>query len=118
LLSSIAALLAIQARVRKPLDADAVTNLDRTFAGVFTNGNDLSYTFVPTNKRCIGVKWPIIFAGMQIRMADSSAGQFDEAFARGKLRRLLDWMILPYFKGSSVIRHDCGSLCLWNVRHE
>jgi hypothetical protein len=118
LLASIAALLAVQARVCKPLNAYAITNLHGTFDGVLANSNNLPYTFMPANKRHFGIKRPIIITGVQVRVADPSTEQFDEAFAWSELRRLLDRIIPLDFESSSMRWHDCGDLCRWNARHD
>jgi len=51
LLQAFAALLALETRVREPLDADSIANLDWRVDGVRPNSGDLANAFVPTDER-------------------------------------------------------------------
>jgi hypothetical protein len=84
----------LETRVREPLDADSVANLDRTVDGIRANGNDLANTFVATDEWELVRKRPVAQAGMQVGVAHAGAAHLDETLPRCELLWLLHRMVI------------------------
>jgi len=64
LLSPTTALLTVQARIRKPFNANTISDLYGRVGGILAYGNNFPYAFVSANKRHLGINWPVVFAGV------------------------------------------------------
>ena len=108
LLESLPAVLAVEARVREPLDADAVTELHGRCLGVCADGDDDTDTLecdvqkslenaeqtnaylVSTDEWGLGWDGPVTLGCVEICVADTGAVELDEALSGRELRGLGD----------------------------
>jgi hypothetical protein len=84
----------LETRVREPLDADSVANLDRAVDRVSTNSNDLANTFVATDERELVRKRPVAKAGVQVGVTHAGAVHLDETLSRCEFLWLLHRMVI------------------------
>jgi hypothetical protein len=84
----------LETRVREPLDADSVTNLDGRVDGVRANSDDLANTFVATDEWELARKRPVAQAGMQVGVAHAGAVHLDETLSRFELFWLFHRMVI------------------------
>jgi hypothetical protein len=115
LLEALSALLAIQTRVRKPLDADAVTQLNGRVGSVRTNSDDIANTLVPADQGSAGRNGPVAAARVQVCVAHARAVEPDKALPGLELIGLSDRVIMPDFDGGVRCCDDGGGLCLWDL---
>ena len=128
LLKALAAELALAARVREPLDPDAVAKLDGRARGVFADrDNDadaLHYTntlcistriyaptrtqthLMPANQRRLRRDRPVALRRMEVGVAHARALHLDEALARREILRLLHGEVGLDFEGVDTALAD------------
>ena len=114
LLPSLAAVFTIETRIREPLDANTVPDLDRTIDRMVADSDDLADTLVAANQGGLRLERPVSKGGMQIRVADASAVKLDETFAGSKLCLSLDGVVVYYDHTAATLWDDCDFLGLWN----
>ena len=73
-------LLTVKTRVSDPFDSNPLANLNRTVDGIFTDGYNLSDTFMATNKGRHRFDRPVAKRSMKICVADTRAVHFHKAF--------------------------------------
>jgi hypothetical protein len=84
----------LETRVREPLDADSVANLDWRVDGVRANGNYVANTFVATDKGELVRKRPVSLAGVQVGVAHAGAVHLNETLSRSELFGLLHRVVI------------------------
>ena len=111
LFQSLSAILAIQTRIRQPLDAHHIPYLYRTIRCMLANRHNLPNALMPANQRSLRRKRPIAKRRMQIGVAHTSAVQLDKALARRERRGLFDGEVMfdGYFPASAF--DDGDGLC-------
>ena len=84
LLSSLPAHFAIQAAIGKPLDPDAIADLDRRICSVLANRDNLAHALMSANEGVFRFDWPVSFLRVKVGMANASVAELDQAFARSE----------------------------------
>ena len=116
LLVTFHALLTIKTRVSDPFDSNPLANLNRAVDGIFTDGYNLSDTFMATNKGRHRFDRPVAKRSVKICVADTRAVHFHKAFSRCKVIRRLDGMVLNMDLGA-CIGENGDLLRFWVLRH-